>query len=288
MNLKSTGERLITDYSMGKGAIEHLHRYAITIPFITKKKVLDIASGEGYGTNIMAQYASSIIGVDISDEAVNHAKEKYKKHNLNYIVGSAFEIPLEDNSVDVVVSFETLEHHDKHDEMFKEIKRVLNSTGILIISTPQKENYHAVDPNNVFHIKELTGDEFNSLVNKYFTNYKIFKQKYIQSSLIYSVGQAFKNVLEYKGDFQQVHSSSFDNSNMFNIAVACNDTSNEIELPISLYAGDNFINEGVSQIYKANDLKLEEALKVAYNSNSYKIGNLILKPFSFIKNLFKS
>ncbi len=284
--MKSTGERLITDYSMGKGAIEHLHRYAIALSFVKGKKVLDIACGEGYGTNLMANYASSIIGVDISDEAINHAKEKYKKNNLSYKLGSATDIPLEDNSVDVVVSYETLEHHDKHDEMFAEIKRVLTDTGLLIISTPEKVNYHSVDPNNIFHIKEITGEDFDQLLGRHFSNFKVFKQKFLQSSLIYSLDKQFKNVVEYQGDFETVSNSFFDESNIFNIALASVDSNFVIDLPISLYSGDDFINAGITQIYKRHDKKLEQALSEVYNSKSYRIGNLLLKPFSLLKKLF--
>ena len=54
-------------------------------------------------------------------------------------------IPLPDQSVDLVVSFETIEHHDKHEEMMLEIKRVLRPDGVVIISSPDKQTY-SIEP----------------------------------------------------------------------------------------------------------------------------------------------
>ena len=135
-----TGERLET-FVFNDNTVEHLHRYAITIDYIKGKTVLDIASGEGYGTNLLSKYAEKVFGVDIDETSIELAKKKYSSKNLEFKIGRADLIPLEDSSMDVVVSFETLEHHDKHQEMMLEIKRVLKPGGILIMSTPDKKYY---------------------------------------------------------------------------------------------------------------------------------------------------
>lgn len=119
--LEFTGERLIPGV-FGKVAAEHLHRYAFTFNFVRGKKVLDIASGEGYGSNLIAKYAREVIGIDISKEAVGHAKEKYVKSNLAFDVGSVLDIPCESGIFDVVVSFETIEHISDHKKMISEFK----------------------------------------------------------------------------------------------------------------------------------------------------------------------
>ena len=136
---KYTGERLETHES-GQGMLEHLHRYGVALEFCRHKDVLDIASGEGYGSNLLAKVARNITGVDISADTVREASEKYatRQKNLQFIEGSAAAIPAKAASFDVVVSFETIEHHDKHEEMMAEIKRVLRPGGMLIISSPDK------------------------------------------------------------------------------------------------------------------------------------------------------
>ena len=116
--------------------LEHLHRYAIARDLAYGKDVLDIACGEGYGSELLATVARKVTGVDISEEAIAHAARKYVRPNIAFAVGSCACIPLAEANVDLVVSFETIEHHDRHLEMMQEIGRVLRPTGVLIISSP--------------------------------------------------------------------------------------------------------------------------------------------------------
>ncbi|MUG98651.1 methyltransferase domain-containing protein [Scytonema sp. UIC 10036] len=185
--MEFTGERYVPSLE-GEIKYEHLHRYALCIEFITGKTVLDIASGEGYGSALLAKYAQSVTGVDISCEAVDYAAHQYSNsHNLKFMVGSCDSIPLLDNSIEVVTSFETIEHHDKHEEMILEIKRVLKPEGILIISSPNRLTY-SDEPNykNPFHIKELYYEEFISLLNQHFKYVQIYGQKLAVGSFIFS------------------------------------------------------------------------------------------------------
>ncbi len=87
-NLEWTGERLVTDVEGVLGVAEHIHRYALACEFVKGKRVLDIASGEGYGSNLLSKNAEHVTGVDISDEAVKHANLKYASESkLTYKVG---------------------------------------------------------------------------------------------------------------------------------------------------------------------------------------------------------
>ncbi|HKM55661.1 MAG TPA: class I SAM-dependent methyltransferase, partial [Isosphaeraceae bacterium] len=130
-----TGERLVTAIN-GDIMMEHLHRYGLAVDLCDGKVVLDIASGEGYGSALLAGRALRVYGVDISSEAIEHASKKYQAPNLKFLQGRADAIPLADSQVELAVSFETLEHHDLHDEMMRELRRVLQADGLLIISTP--------------------------------------------------------------------------------------------------------------------------------------------------------
>ena len=80
--MKFTGERFILGQAVGDITIEHMQRYKSIISIIKDKKVLDAACGEGYGSNILAQYATSVVGIDVSNEAVQYAQEHYEKENL--------------------------------------------------------------------------------------------------------------------------------------------------------------------------------------------------------------
>src|SRR2546429_9906692 len=117
--MKFTGERFIPGLD-GEIRYSHMHRYALAYPLVAGKDVLDIASGEGYGAALMAHAARSVTGVDIDPESIKHARETYEScGNLEFMVGACESIPLSNQSVDVVASFETIEHHDKHQEMMR-------------------------------------------------------------------------------------------------------------------------------------------------------------------------
>jgi len=205
--LDFTGERFVPEIEAdfaGDITTEHLHRYLVARELASGKVVLDIACGEGYGSAMLAGVGSRVIGVDISEEAVAHARSKYANENLEFLEGRADEIPLPEGSVDLVVSFETIEHHDKHAEMIAEIHRVLRPEGLLIISSPDKREYSDVPGySNPFHIKELYLEEFATLLGQHFRNVAILGQRICYGSVIASdqAGEAFSSFVEQGGAF---------------------------------------------------------------------------------------
>ena len=181
-----TGERYLPEVH-GNIEVEHLHRYLFARQFSLGKKVLDIASGEGYGSAMLAQNAVNVIGVDIAAQAVAHAAAKYQANNLEFKTGSCSAIPLEDHSVDIVVSFETIEHHNEHVAMMCEIKRVLMPGGLLIISSPDKFEYSdRPGTSNQHHVKELYLGEFENLLGNYFKHHAIAGQRVVYGSAIFN------------------------------------------------------------------------------------------------------
>jgi SAM-dependent methyltransferase/glycosyltransferase involved in cell wall biosynthesis len=186
MSIKFDGERFVP-YSSTDGELEHLHRYLLACKLVSGKSVLDIASGEGYGSKMLADYASSVAGVDISEEAISHAQSTYSANNLTFKVGSCTDIPFERHRFDVVVSFETIEHHAQHEKMLLEIGRVLKPNGLLVISSPDKEFYSDKrNYKNEFHVKELYRAEFLNLLALHFPNVEIFSQRILYGSAIFS------------------------------------------------------------------------------------------------------
>ncbi|MFM0401180.1 glycosyltransferase [Paraburkholderia aspalathi] len=182
--MEYTGERFVPE-QQGNIELEHLHRYLCAAELSAQKDVLDIASGEGYGSSILARVARSVTGVDISEEAVRHAQQKYQGQNLEYRAGSAAQIPLADASVDMVVSFETIEHHDQHEAMMSEIRRVLRPGGLLVMSSPDKRVYSDVPGfSNPYHVQELTRGEFESLMKASFANVSMYGQRIVYGSAL--------------------------------------------------------------------------------------------------------
>ena len=94
-------------------------------------------------------------GIDISLEACEHAHRKY---GVDARIGSAEAIPLPDRSIDMVVSFETIEHVDCPADFLRECARVLVPEGMLIISTPNRPVYSGDGRQNPFHRVEFDED----------------------------------------------------------------------------------------------------------------------------------
>jgi SAM-dependent methyltransferase len=173
--LEWTGERFLPWLKDAIIAYEHLHRYAHAARLVKDKRVLDLASGEGYGSKLLASFASSVIGVDIDEEAVRHASAKYGNATLQFITGSITAVPIpEDHSFDVIVCFEAIEHIGEQEKLLGEVKRLLKRDGLFIVSTPNKGEYEEGNP---FHVKELSPDEFRQLLGRHFQHITLLGQR---------------------------------------------------------------------------------------------------------------
>lgn len=265
-----TGERLET-FVDSESTLEHLHRYAIVLELTKDKIVLDIASGEGYGSHLIAGKAREVTGVDISAEVVNQAKAKYKKDNLRFVAGSAFDIPLPDGYFDVVVSFETIEHHDQHERMLSQIKRVLKPGGLMIISSPDKLYYSDLRRyHNEFHVKELYENEFKDLVRRHFAHADFYYQQPTFASLLLPEKEG-NSLVQYTGSYNEINKITT-RRGMFIVSIA-----SDKELPLvkpSVFTDDEMI-------FKLNKIQIENIK----SSLSYKIGHTLLWPFKSIRNL---
>lgn len=285
---KSTGERLLTGY-YDRFTVEHLHRYAIAVQLAENKTVLDIASGEGYGSNLLSHSASQVFGVDIDSNVVSHAQGKYRRGNLRFLQGSADQIPLPANSVDLVVSFETLEHHDQHEAMYAEVKRVLRTDGLLIISTPDKLHFSDLTGHrNAFHVKELYLSEFEHLNRTNFNFCKIYSQKAVLGSLIIP-NDAESLFTLFEGSHGQTTARQSFPTPTYHICIASD--SPIPNLGASFFDGRDLLDKMESELYSKGEQieslqkRIENQSIVEtnlLNSLSYRLGNFILKPFKTV------
>lgn len=183
MNLNFTGERFIPGTDDYKLSMEHIQRYRCVKKLIAEKTVLDAACGEGYGCSILAESARKVIGIDISEETIRHAVIKYAdKDNLFFYQGNIAHLSnIETGSIDVVISFETIEHVNAETQrkFLKEIQRVLRRDGLLIMSTPNQRVYSDMfQYKNEFHVHEFTLETFQRFLKSRFKNIKLLSQSF--------------------------------------------------------------------------------------------------------------
>jgi GT2 family glycosyltransferase/SAM-dependent methyltransferase len=174
-----TGERCVPWTDNVQVVYEHYHRYIWAASLTKGRRVLDLGSGEGFGSSILAAEAQSVQGIDIDETTVAHSQLNYESPNLGFRVGSATDLSaFEDDAFDAVVAFEVLEHLVEQERMLDEIDRVLAPRGLLIISTPDRRMYsQATGQDNPFHARELSEQEFRELLGTRFCEARLWGQR---------------------------------------------------------------------------------------------------------------
>ncbi|MGD5648099.1 methyltransferase domain-containing protein, partial [Xanthomonas citri pv. citri] len=119
------------------------------------KRVLDLGSGEGYGSALLAASAAAVLGVEIDADSVEHARRNYRLENLEFRQGSILELgDLPGGAIDVIVCFGVIEHISEHEALMSLVRRALAPGGLFVVSTPDREIYsEAANYRNPYHVK---------------------------------------------------------------------------------------------------------------------------------------
>jgi len=178
--LKFTGERLIPGIPRLENMIvEELARLNIARKFFQNVTALDFGCGAGYAANFMLdQGANNVLGIDISPEIVHFAAMEYKKNRLSYSPMDCLNTGLASNSFGFICSLDVIEHFAEADthRFLAEIKRLLIPGGWCLLTTPNKllSSPNTEQPSWQFHLKEFFYDEFQTILNGYFSQVNIF------------------------------------------------------------------------------------------------------------------
>jgi ubiquinone/menaquinone biosynthesis C-methylase UbiE len=179
-DMEFTGERVVPGKTPQTIYDEHIYRYIFAASLAENKVVLDVACGTGYGAGFMADKGSSkVVGVDISAEAIDYARERFSKDTkASFVCANAIRLPFGDDAFDVVVSFETVEHIKQYRKFLAECRRVLKENGLLVCSTPNRRIFSPklAKPINTFHVKEFWPEEFYRLLRRYFADVTFYGQ----------------------------------------------------------------------------------------------------------------
>jgi ubiquinone/menaquinone biosynthesis C-methylase UbiE len=163
--------------------VEHKQRYEWAAKYCTGKRVLDVACGAGYGSEILRQSAGvSVVGVDIAFDAIAPNGNRRQALLTN---ADACKLPFPDRSFDAVVSFETIEHVAEPERLLREVARVLKREGLCLCSSPNRDFQPSSGnkEDNPFHVSEMTYAEFDQLFSRHFSVSERFFQTHSESYL---------------------------------------------------------------------------------------------------------
>jgi SAM-dependent methyltransferase len=159
---------------------EHVERYRFAARLARGRRVLDVACGTGYGSAILAHAgAPDVLGVDASPTAVDYARARYGAvAGVRFLVGDGAAVPVPTGSVDLVVSFETLEHVPDAEAFLDELHRVVARDGRVVLSTPNRlvTSPTGRRPYNPYHVREFDPAELARSLARRFGSVELYGQ----------------------------------------------------------------------------------------------------------------
>ncbi len=199
--LEFTGERVVPGLVDPNLLNEHLARYRFAARYAAGAAVLDAGCGSGYGAGELLS-AASVTALDISHDALRHAAESYARPGLRFAQGSLEALPFADASFDMVLAFEVIEHLENWLEMLREARRVLKPSGVLLVSTPNK-NYYTESRGkagaNPFHTHEFEYGEFRAALEAVFPHVHLWTQNRTEA-VVFVPPDASAGALDAPGD----------------------------------------------------------------------------------------
>ncbi|MBI3258777.1 MAG: class I SAM-dependent methyltransferase [Ignavibacteriae bacterium] len=150
-------------------------RLALTCKWIPKhtKKLLDAGCSFGYGTNYFSAYSEETYGIEIEQDMVDIAKQRYP--NINFLQGALDDLPFENNTFDALICTDVLEHVPSEIPALNELFRVLKPRGTFILTTPHKGLFTLLDPYNYGYYLRKNFTWLYKILYKILTRQSAFK-----------------------------------------------------------------------------------------------------------------
>ena len=141
----------------------HVHRYTWAADLCRGLRVVDLACGEGYGSDLLGETASEVLGVDRDHTALEAARRHFASDRLRFEradAGPFVHRPLQEQH-DVLVCFEGLEHFDDLPDVLQQLRHLAASGLKLLVSLPNEDKF--VEDNH-FHVEQFSWREVTALV----------------------------------------------------------------------------------------------------------------------------
>jgi SAM-dependent methyltransferase len=170
--LALTGERTLPDVPEENYWYQrHLVVYEWIAARVDGLHVVDVAAGEGYGANVLAGRAASVVGIEPNPEAHEHATARYPRVEFRRALAESFSEPC-----DAITFLQTIEHVPDPGAVLEHFKAQLRPGGVAYISTP---NLLTIAPEgaeksgNPWHVKEYRVEEYRELCAAHFAHVEI-------------------------------------------------------------------------------------------------------------------
>jgi len=164
--LELTGERTLPDVpEENYWYRRHLAVYEWIGARVAGRRTLDMACGEGYGSEVLSRSAASVVGVDANPEAYEHARLRYVRQNLRFDRGLV-ETYGSPGEFDAVVFLQTIEHVQDPAAVLEHFGSLVGADGVVYVTTPNLLTLAepgAAKSGNPWHLKEYRADEFRAL-----------------------------------------------------------------------------------------------------------------------------
>ena len=119
---------------------QRLRGYALSLCDVKPGyRVLDLGSGSGWVAKDLTLKHARVISVDLSQKSLTRIKQGLRHEQVDFVLADAYNLPFGENSFDLVVASEVLEHLDSPGAVLRELQRVLIPKGKMVASTPYKE-----------------------------------------------------------------------------------------------------------------------------------------------------
>lgn len=175
--LALTGERTLPDVPAENYWFRrHLAVYEWIAARVQGLRVVDLACGEGYGADLLARQAASVVGVDANPEAHEHARLRYQRPGLRF-ERALVETYGDPGCADAVTILQTIEHIFEPEALLRHMRSLLTPGGSLYVSTPNLLTLApsgASKSDNPWHLREYRAHEFRALCEAVFDSVELY------------------------------------------------------------------------------------------------------------------
>jgi 2-polyprenyl-3-methyl-5-hydroxy-6-metoxy-1,4-benzoquinol methylase len=177
--LELTGERTLPDVPAEN---YWFRRHLVVYEWVAERcaglKVVDMACGEGYGTDVLARRAREVTGVDANPEAYEHARLKYSRPGVRFVRNM---VELHDEPCDAIVFLQTIEHMPDPEGVLRRFRQMadtvyVSTPNLLTLAPPGAEK-----SGNPWHLREYRLEEFRALCDGASELYGVFHARKLRA-----------------------------------------------------------------------------------------------------------